>query len=107
MNSGGNERSIVRFSRCGNFGSDGPEDFYVFTEEIQAKRGVYVLDKVFIRPVKVEVKGVTEGEVLLSLDGKTHTLKRGLTLLSERKGKEFDGDGKAFLASEAVYAEWL
>ena len=61
----------------------------------------------FIRPVKVEVKGVTEGEVLLSLDGKTHTLKRGLTLLSERKGREFDGDGKAFLASEAVYAEWL
>ena len=50
---------------------------------------------------------MTEGEVLLSLDGKTHTLKRGLTLLSERKGREFDGDGKAFLASEAVYAEWL
>lgn len=71
------------------------------------KAGVYVLDKVFIKPVKVEVKGVTEGEVLLSLDGKTHTLKRGLTLLSERKGREFDGDGKAFLASEAVYAEWL
>ena len=57
MHSGGNERSIVRFSRCGNFGSDGPEDFYVFTEEVPAKRGVYVLDKVFIRPVKVEVRG--------------------------------------------------
>lgn len=95
---------IIKLMRKGNVGAGEPERFYGYEETIPARKGLYVLDKLFDKPVRAEVLSVGADEAVIIVDGQSSVLAEGLNLVREQSFREVGDDGKAFWAKDELYA---